>query len=209
MYEVEVAYSTAKNTGIGLAEEEEAANGDVIGIGIGSHRLKQAAEELWIYIFLFFLLLLGFVFFFLCWAIYLLLFDSLLRHSRKLAADPESLSGHCSGRYTEFFANRRRGSESVREGQSSNPKEREREREGLTLRVLRVFSEFWMRKREHYATMYTSGSNWFKRPCFSFLFPCLFTRGREKYINHFRNFFYWKWKKLLNFLTSYFPKMDY
>ena len=157
MYEVEVAYSTAKNTGIGLAEEEKAANGDVIWIRIGSHRLKQAAEELWIYIFLFFLLLLGFVFFFLCWAIYLLLFDSLLRHSRKLAADPKSLSGHCSGRYTEFFANRRRGSESVCEGQSSNSKERERERErGVDVRVLWVFSEFWLRKREHYATMYTS-----------------------------------------------------
>jgi hypothetical protein len=40
------AYSAAKSTGLGLAEKEEATNADVLGIGIGCHRLKQAAEEL-------------------------------------------------------------------------------------------------------------------------------------------------------------------
>lgn len=117
----ERTHSTAKNTGVGLAEEKEAANGDVFGIGIGGYRLKQAAEELWIYIFILFLLL-GFVFLSLYCAILLLLLDPLLRHSMKLPADPSS-SGEFLVRYTDICK-----SEGGREGQCVRFKlQRERE----------------------------------------------------------------------------------
>lgn len=78
------AYSAAKSTGLGLAEKEEATNADVLGIGIGGYRLKQAAEQLSIYIILLRLLL---------------LLDPLLRHSMKLPADPSSVTV----RYTNLF----------------------------------------------------------------------------------------------------------
>ena len=74
------------------------------------------------------------------------------------------------------------------EGQSSNSKERERERdrerererEGLTLESCEYFPNSDCENGNTMRQCTRLGSNKFKRPCFSFLFSCLFTRERER-----------------------------